>query len=142
MFVAVNTTENSIVAGCGVAFGTTGPNTAMVPAINRKMLGVVVEGSGFPGILAVAVFAARRKLSRNMVGVFGLVVISYMAAHTGIRGVIVVSSDMALRAFFFNFLMGAFEGIELIVVKGSGYPGSGGMAGSTIGAELRLCMVR
>ena len=106
------------------------------------MLGVVVEGRRFPSIFAVAVCTARWELSRNMVGVFGLVVISYMAAHTGIGRVVVVASDMACCTFFFNFLMGAFEGIEFIMVKGSGYPGTGGMAGSTIGAELRLCMVR
>jgi len=51
---------------------------------------VVVEGRRYPGRFAVAAGAVCGQLLRGVVGVGRLVVFADMAAHTGIRGVIVI----------------------------------------------------
>ena len=79
---------------------------------------------------------------RIVVGVRALIVISLVAAHTVIRGIAIISSDMAKGTIIFNDLVRPGQWIEIVVVKCRWCPGIFAVAILTIGWELCSQMVR
>ena len=78
VLVAIDTTEGVEIPRCGMAFRTSVPFTAMAPAVDGEILGVMVERGWIPGRGAVAHCAVRGKTFPGMVGVGGAVVVRHM----------------------------------------------------------------
>jgi hypothetical protein len=89
--VTLEATENSIVARIGVAIGTGIPFTVMLPAVYWKIQRIVIEGRGFPNILAVAKFALCGELRLLVRRVIGLVILLFVTSEAGVGRIIVIA---------------------------------------------------
>jgi hypothetical protein len=127
----------SVIGGIFMAFHALVPDSFVLAGIHRKVKTVVVECGGDPGFFTVTLGTILRKLSYGMIGIFGLIKIRFMTAHTGI-GRVAKTIGMAGLAIIGNKPVGIPEHIKLIVdVKSCGTPaGIRGMTGSTIGRKI------
>ncbi len=116
--MAGHTGELRIIIGVGMAVHTGIPFPLMHPAIDREVLAIVIKSSWLPGILGMAARTIRRELQGSMRWIRRLVVIFRMAAHTGRRGIIVVSV-MTSGAVIRYSCMRSFQYIIIIVIRES-----------------------
>ena len=139
--MALYTTECGVVARRRMAIRTLIPGLMVCAAVNREILAIVVKRRWRPGILAVTDRAISREARRNVVrAVARGAVIGRMTAVTGI-GCIRVVAVVAGIAVVGNGRMRAHDRINRVVVEGRWRPGRLAVAGSTIGRELRCCVV-
>ena len=80
-----------IVGRIAVAVNALIPLTLVISAVDRKILGIVIEVGGRPGCLTVAAVAVCRKLCSNVIGVGCVVIVISMATCAGVGGVIIVT---------------------------------------------------
>ena len=71
-----------------------------------------------------------------MAWVAAIVIVGLVATLTGVGCVVVITIDVAEGTFVFDGLVCAREWVYDVVVEGSGYPGSFGVARFAIGREL------
>ena len=117
VFVAVDAAEGHKIPGGGMAFGAGVPFVFVFAAINGEIHVVVIKGGGVPGGFVVTKGAIRWEACRQVVGIVGAIVISLMAAHTGIGCVVEIAADMAIGAIG-HIGMRAIEGPDSVVIEG------------------------
>lgn len=112
--MANGATEDGIISGVGMAISTSIPFAFVFARINRKILCIVIEIGGLPGILVMTKLAIRGKLRRLVIGIGGGVVIALMAAKAG-RWRILVVSVVANHAIISDKGMGTLKRVKIIV---------------------------
>lgn len=96
VFMTINTTEQSIISRGGVAIHTLVPFVVVISTKYREILLVVIPGRGHPGTGRVAILTSGRELCCAVVRVVRVVIIGLVTPQAGIRGVVVISVDMAV----------------------------------------------
>ena len=140
--MAVRTGHFGIVGRIAVTIGALIPFTLMISAVDREVLGIVIEIGGCPGCFIVATGAIGRKLCRNVVRVGGIVVIIGMAARTGIRGIVVVPVVTRCTVIR-NACMRSIQRVVAVVIgEGCRLPGCVRMACGTICGNIEGNVVR
>ena len=124
--VTPGTAKFRVVVGIDMAFHTLRPFALVLAAVDREILGIVIEVGRDPGILGMAAGAIRRELGCYMVRVLGVVEIVAVAPEAGV-GRVVVIPVMAGGAIITDTRMRPNERIEIIVDgEGGRHPVRGG----------------
>ena len=131
-----------IVGRITVTIGTLVPFTFVIPAVDRKILGIVIEVSRRPGCLTMATVAVCRKLCSNVIGVGCVVIIICMTTCAGVGGVIIVTV-VTLGAIIGDTGMCTVQRVVAVVAgEGCRLPRHIGMTGGTIGGNIEGNVVR
>ena len=132
-----------VIARSRMAFCTLIPNTRVSTAVNRKILIVMVKGGRYPTTLTMTTGTIRRKLRRNMVRIFRVVVICLMTAHAGIRCLRVITVVTSCTIIGYDG-MGSVEYVIIVVVRHACRcpTGSRRVAGDTVVTEAQGFVVR
>ena len=140
--MTVCTGHFGIVGRIAVTVGTLIPFSLVISAVNWKILGIMVEGSGCPGRFTVATGAIGRKLSRNMVRIGRIVVVIGVATRTGVGGIIVVAIMTSCTVIRNPCMRSVQRVVAVVIGEGRGLPGYVGMTGCTISGNIERYVVR
>ena len=133
----------SEVVRVGMAFCTLIPLSFMCPAVNGKILGVVVESSRYPFVFCMTGRAIVGELCCLVVGVGGIFILTLMASVTSVRCVVIVAI-VASSTLICNGGMSAIQCIIIIVDREVGrFPvGLGCVAHGTVGWYGQRSVIR